>query len=413
MINIQKYSDRAMFPTGYDFCDILPTFIEYKAPEFKPINIKYDFGIGDIRNVPGLDEYVDKAVSHLENKVSGLTMILPGMQGFQPLCEILADLIKNETKQQTFKENIVITDGGCDGLSLSVMAICNPGDGIAYAVPSFPYWSVFYATGVEQYPVLCWPPETYAEKFGTLLGETIEKHPNIKAVLLNEPENPLGFKVNESQLKQISELVEEKNLFVILDDVARPFISDTEEWWGKFFNPEKCFIVDSFTKRFALPGLRLGFVRAEKEGALALRSLVANMRGGVGNVHSFFGLKLVQELIKANKLNIVKEEVYRRMTALIKVIKSNTIEGIDFFIENRGIYGLFEVKNSFIKEKRKPVDLQRHLLGKGLKCLIGNFMFPNLAPNDSKKWIFRLSIGAERDVEDGAKYLFALLSDIV
>jgi aspartate aminotransferase len=101
--------------------------------------------------------------------------------------------------------------------------------------------------------------------------------PRTKALLLNSPSNPTGAAYTEAELKQLADVVEKSNLFVISDDVYEKFLYDSPRCPHiltlKPHLRDRVLIVNSVSKTYAMTGWRLGYAAGPKELISAIETL--------------------------------------------------------------------------------------------------------------------------------------------
>ena len=81
------------------------------------------------------------------------------------------------------------------------------------------------------------------------------------AVLLCSPNNPTGNVIEKELLIKIANICKSRRIFLMLDECFLAFADDEERSSLKGYIKENdwIFILDSFTKKYAMPGLRLGY----------------------------------------------------------------------------------------------------------------------------------------------------------
>lgn len=390
---------------GYDFCEFLPAFLDFLEHESRTAD-SYNFGIGDIRGVPGYEEILRSVLQKVSSQVADYLVRLPGQQGFGPLCELLARIHSSVSGEEFVKDDILLTEGGCSGISIALSAIQGPGAKVAYAVPSFPYWCTLDSIGLRSVPLLFRDPHEYAATYGLQLRRAVEKDREIRAIILDEPQNPMGFALDASQLKLIGELADEHDLQVVVDDVAMTFAFQTEEWWGRYTPEEHRYLVGSFTKQFAVPGLRLGWLIPPRTGLAAVRSVVANLRAGVGNFAALFGYELIRCLQECGQSDMIDREI-RRRAAETSHLEEEDIPGVRFWVPRQGLYSLGKVDSGLFPSSSSFVE---HLAAEGIRLMDYRFLFPPSVRDKDLKMFMRLSVGGEARVKEGVKTLIARLS---
>lgn len=96
---------------------------------------------------------------------------------------------------------------------------------------------------------------------------------DIDIVFLCNPNNPTGFLIPPEILQKIIEVCREKQIFLVLDECFQDFVDDEKKFTAKPFLKDNpfLFILNAFTKRYAMAGLRLGY------GLTADTALLARM----------------------------------------------------------------------------------------------------------------------------------------
>lgn len=158
-------------------------------------------------------------------------------------------------------EQVHITNGGSEALTLAVQAVCDPGDEVLVFEPFYANYSTF----VTQASVRVKTIATHVENGYRLPSKKeIEQHisENTRAIIINNPGNPTGLVLNAEEMHTIKELVLEYDLALIADEVYREFCYE-----GKFKSfasfrelNENLIMVDSVSKRYSACGARIGCV---------------------------------------------------------------------------------------------------------------------------------------------------------
>ena len=85
-----------------------------------------------------------------------------------------------------------------------------------------------------------------------------------KAIIINYPNNPTGVGLSDQERNFLNELALEKNIFIIDDHVYSDYPS-THPYKPASTDISHQVLVSSFSKNFAMPGIRLGYVIAPKK----------------------------------------------------------------------------------------------------------------------------------------------------
>ena len=155
--------------------------------------------------------------------------------------------------EQTKPENIIFGNGAAELIFTFVHAV-SP-ERALLAVPSFAeYARALSAYGCET--VRYFSDDLYIHE--DILDQLTE---DIDAVFLSNPNNPTGFLICEKLLKEIVQICQKNGIYLLLDECFLDFTEKAQELSMKSMLAEndRLFILKSFTKRYAMAGLRLGY----------------------------------------------------------------------------------------------------------------------------------------------------------
>jgi aspartate aminotransferase len=167
-------------------------------------------------------------------------------------------------------KDILITTGGSEAITLTLLTCLNAGDEIIVPEPFYAnYFSFATAADVKVVPVtstiengFALPPISEFEKKITA---------RTKAIIICNPNNPTGYLYSWKELKQIRDLVLKYNLFFICDEVYRDLCYDGNAIRSAMLleGIEKHLIlIDSVSKRYSATGLRVGLMASKNRDLL-------------------------------------------------------------------------------------------------------------------------------------------------
>lgn len=172
-----------------------------------------------------------------------------------------------ETNKHGFaceESQVIVTVGATEALFVSLFGILNPGDEVIIPSPAF----VLY----EEIIKLCRAKAVYLDISQDGFQIDYEKLKDLvsdktKAILINSPNNPTGTILNASSLKAIHDIVLERNIFVLCDDVYRELVYTKDYHSFTEFEDvrDKTILIQSFSKPYAMTGWRVGYLIAPKE----------------------------------------------------------------------------------------------------------------------------------------------------
>lgn len=158
------------------------------------------------------------------------------------------------------RNDVLITSGGSEALTLVFLSIINPGDEII--VPE-PYYTN-YLTFIQAADGVIKPITTYAEEgYKYAIRERLEAVVTDKTKMISivNPGNPTGCILSREDMRVIADFAKEHDLWILADEVYREFAYDGREMtsFGQLADIEdRVIIIDSVSKRFSACGARIG-----------------------------------------------------------------------------------------------------------------------------------------------------------
>lgn len=158
---------------------------------------------------------------------------------------------------------IMVTVGGSEAIDAAMRAMIDPGDEVLIPQPSYVSYTpcCVLADGV---PVIIELEEK--DNFRLTPEKLLEKiTPKTKILVLPFPNNPTGAIMEREDLEKIAELVIEKDLYVISDEIYSELTYAKEDHVTIASLPgmkERTVLINGFSKAFAMTGWRLGYACA-------------------------------------------------------------------------------------------------------------------------------------------------------
>lgn len=293
-------------------------------------NKVYPFHLGDM-NILTPANVMEAAVKAMRD---GKTGYCPNA-GVPQLREALAADVSASRGIQYTMENVAIQPGGKPTIGKFILALMNPGDEVLYPNPGYP----IYESQIEFHGGQA-VPYSYVE--GTdnfeIDIEMIEKKitPKTKLLILNDLQNPTGAECSDAELKKLAEIVRKHNLFVLCDEAYFDI-----RYEGKSTSlaslpdmEQRCLILYTFSKKFAMTGWRLGAAVGPKPVIDVFAKLNVNDESCSNHFIQYAAIEgLTGDQTEAKQiLRTLKE----RRDAAVDIL--NSIEGVHCFRPNATFY---------------------------------------------------------------------------
>ena len=187
--------------------------------------------------------------------------------GEPQLREAIAQKLSRENGLNYKAENIIVTNGGKHSLFNLMLALIEPGDEVI--IPA-PYWlsypeMVKLAGGEPR--ILTTGAETGYKVTPEQLRQAITD--KTKLFVLNSPSNPTGMVYQPAEIEALAEVVVEKDILVVSDEIYEKIIYDDAQHLSIGAVNSDIFkntiVSNGFAKAFSMTGWRIGYLAAPVE----------------------------------------------------------------------------------------------------------------------------------------------------
>ncbi len=184
-------------------------------------------------------------------------------QGLPLLRELLANAISNEIGTAISSESVCVTHGAVHAVLCVLSALIEPGDDVLIFEPNWPTVdSLVSLLGGRPVKV-----KLQGDCIAIMHSLQTALTKNTKMICLNTPVNPTGEIISGPVLNKICSWAQENGLYVVADEVYR-YLHYSESFPSSVHflkKHEKYIFVDSFSKKFAMTGWRIGYCVASRD----------------------------------------------------------------------------------------------------------------------------------------------------
>ncbi len=179
--------------------------------------------------------------------------------------EICNYLARKYDVKYNFKDEVLVTVGGSEGIDIALRAMLDPGDEVLIPQPSYVSYlpCTILANGT---PVTI--PLQEKNEF-KLTAEELEAYitPKTKILVMPFPNNPTGAIMTKEDLEPVVEVIKKHDLFVISDEIYSELTYGSKHVSIASFEgmKERTILINGFSKAFAMTGWRLGYACGPKE----------------------------------------------------------------------------------------------------------------------------------------------------
>ena len=218
-------------------------------------------------------------------KAAAIKALQEGRTKYTPSAGIPA--LRQAISQKLLKDNgldykssqVIVSTGAKQSCFNAIAAVVNEGDEVI--IPA-PYWlsypEMVRIVGGE--PVFV---PTREENSWKITPEDFENAmtPRTKMIILNSPGNPTGSIYTREELKALSEVAAEEDIYILSDEIYEKLTYDGAEHVSvASVSPEAydlTITVNGFSKAYAMTGWRLGYLAAPEPIARVIDSMQSHM----------------------------------------------------------------------------------------------------------------------------------------
>jgi len=210
---------------------------------------------------------VDSAQNALNNKLYRYTNSF----GIETLREKISQYYEKVHNTLVSKERIMITTGSSAGIVLAVLASTSINDEVIVVEPHYPcYPQILKILGRVPRVFTTYEKDNFQINIDKLQDSISQ---NTTSIIINSPSNPTSVSQNQDVLKSISRL----NLNIISDEIYHGLSFNSKTNSIIEFASKNSFIVNGFSKLYAMTGWRLGYIVIPSDKVRSVQKLQQNM----------------------------------------------------------------------------------------------------------------------------------------
>jgi aspartate/methionine/tyrosine aminotransferase len=169
-------------------------------------------------------------------------------------------------------DRIAVTTGASGAFLLTFLALFDVGANVAIAAPGYPpYRHILRALGLNPVILDADPAEGLQ-----LTARLLQTAGAIDGALIASPANPTGAMLSDDALSAMCAAMAERGKPLISDEIYHGLTYDRPATTALAFDPE-AFIVNSFSKYWAMTGWRVGWIVAPERFIRPLERLAQNL----------------------------------------------------------------------------------------------------------------------------------------
>lgn len=213
---------------------------------------------------------------------------------YYPAYKDLQDLIAMTYNLE--EENILCTNGADEAINLAISTFIDKNDEILTAIPTFSMPKIYTSLQQGKYKEI-----EYDDNFEypyKKIEKAISK--KTKMIIFTTPNNPTGDIINKDFIEKIAQ--KQPDTAILIDATYSSF--NDNSYFDLVKKYQNVIVIKSFSKDFALAGLRLGFLASQKNNILEIKKVQSPY-----SVNSIAIIAGIASLLDKNYIETVKNEI--------------------------------------------------------------------------------------------------------
>ena len=246
--------------------------------------------------------------------------------GLVPLREAICEHYAEKYGVEVSADQVLITSGTSPAMLLLFSALLERGEEVILPNPHYPCYPNIISY-VEGRAILV---DTEEEEGFQYLPAEIKRRitARTKGIIVNSPANPTGIVMDNKRMEEIASL----SPFIISDEIYHGLVYKGEEHTMLEFT-DRCFVLNGFSKLYAMTGWRLGYLIAPQEFIRPMQVMQQNLFISPNSFVQWAGIAALKDAHK--EVEEMKETYNCRREFMLKGLKEM---GLKVAVEPTGAF---------------------------------------------------------------------------
>ena len=262
--------------------------------------------------------------------------------GLLELRQAICDFYFKEYGVNITSDQVLVSTGTSPALLFAMLAILDHGDEVIISNPRYPcYQNFILAAGGKIKEVKTYPEEGFQYRPQDIKKKLSSR---TKAILINSPSNPTGIVMSKDQLQSMTQFDKQ---YIISDEIYHGLVYQGRAHSILEFT-DKAFVINGFSKLYAMTGWRLGYCIFPKEFTQVMQRIHQNFMISANGFIQWAGIAALTKAQKdVAKMIRIYDERRKYMLARLKDM------GFVIHVEPTGAFYVFADARCFCTDSYK------------------------------------------------------------
>jgi len=284
--------------------------------------------------------------------------------GLPELRQAIAKEVSASRGVEVSPDEVVVVPGGKPIIFFTILALAEEGDEVIYPNPGFPiYESMILYVGAKAVPIRLREDRDFSfdiDELASLIND------RTRLIILNSPHNPTGGVLSKQDIRDIAEVIGDRNVMVLSDEIYSRLIFEGEHYsiMSVAGFQDRTILLDGFSKTYAMTGWRMGYGVMRTDLAAHITRLMTNSNSCTASFTQIAGI----EALRGDQSSVenMKHEFQKRRDAFVAGL--NKIKGFSCRMPKGAFYAFPNITKTGWTSKKLADAL---LEDAGVACLSG------------------------------------------
>jgi len=181
-------------------------------------------------------------------------------------------------------DRVMVSTGTSPVLLFAMLALLDAGDEVIVSNPRYPcYQNFILAAGGALQEIRTYPEEGFQYRHTDIARKLSRR---TKAIVINSPCNPTGIVMSREQMQDIAQF---DSAYIISDEIYSGLVYREKSHSILEFT-DKAFVINGFSKRYAMTGWRLGYLIFPQKFSAVMQRIHQNFMISAGGFIQWAGI---------------------------------------------------------------------------------------------------------------------------